>query len=32
MDKLLSRYPRLALFVVVVASFILTSGAGKKWN
>lgn len=32
MDKLLGRYPRLALYVVIVASFLLASGAGKKWH
>jgi hypothetical protein len=32
MDKLLGRYPRLVLFAVVVASFVLASGAGKKWH
>jgi hypothetical protein len=32
MEKLLGRYPRLALYVVVVASFVLASGAGRKWG
>jgi hypothetical protein len=32
MDKLVGRYPRLALFVLVVASFVLAGGAGRKWG
>jgi hypothetical protein len=32
MDKLLGRYPRLALYAVTVVSFLLASGAGKKWK
>jgi hypothetical protein len=32
MDKLLGRYPRLALFAVIVASFVLAGGAGRKWH
>ena len=32
MDKLLGKYPRLALYAMVVASFVLASGAGKKWH
>lgn len=31
MNKLLGRYPRLALCAVFVASFVLASGAGRKW-
>ena len=31
MNKLLGRYPRLALCAVALASFLLASGAGRKW-
>jgi hypothetical protein len=31
MNKLLGRHPRLALYAVIVASFVLASGAGRKW-
>jgi hypothetical protein len=31
MSKLLGKYPRLALYAVVVTSFLLASGAGRKW-
>jgi hypothetical protein len=31
-NKLLARTPRLALYAVVVASFVLASGAGRKWG
>lgn len=32
MEKLTGRYPRLVLSVVAVVSFLLASGAGRKWN
>ena len=31
MNKLLGRYPRLALYAAVVASFLVAAGAGRKW-
>jgi hypothetical protein len=31
MSKLLGRYPRQLLFVAAIASFLLASGAGRKW-
>ena len=31
MNTLLGRYPRLALCAVAIASFLLASGAGRKW-
>jgi hypothetical protein len=31
MKNLLGRYPRVALCVVAIASFLLASGAGRKW-
>lgn len=32
MKELLGRYPRLVLYVAAVASFLLASGAGRKWG
>jgi hypothetical protein len=32
MERFLGRYPRLTLFAVVVAAFVLAGGAGKKWH
>lgn len=32
MNKLLGRYPRMALLAVAVASFLLAGGAGRKWG
>jgi hypothetical protein len=31
MNKLLGRYPRPLLLVAAIASFLLASGAGRKW-
>jgi hypothetical protein len=31
MNKLLGRNPRLVLFAVAITSFLLASGAGRKW-
>jgi hypothetical protein len=31
MNKLMSKYPRLAFYAILVTSFILASGAGRKW-
>lgn len=31
MKNLLGRYPRVALCAVAIASFLLASGAGRKW-
>jgi hypothetical protein len=31
MNKLMGRYPRLAFYALLVVSFALASGAGRKW-
>jgi hypothetical protein len=31
MDKLTGRYPRLAILALLIASFIVAGGAGRKW-
>jgi len=31
MTKLMGKYPRLALYALLVVSFALASGAGRKW-
>ncbi len=32
MNKLLWKYPRVVLCAVAIASFLLASGAGRKWG
>jgi len=32
MNKLYGRFPRLALYALLVASFVLAGGAGRKWG
>jgi len=32
MERLFSKYPRLAFYAIVVLAFVLASGAGRKWH
>lgn len=32
MNKLMGKYPRLAFYALLVVSFALASGAGRKWS
>ena len=32
MTKLMGKYPRLAFYALLVVSFVLASGAGRKWS